>query len=436
MSDELTPIRLFRDAGNWKAYMREYLVEVGMHGPASITEAVSACRKAAQQYSEAGVLTVKVAEGTRLTRDELFEIVEAAGSAQCVDASNCVLEEIDLSREAVAPLAIAFKKTNNRSPLWFNENLGTTDISWINLSGSLMQRADLRGILALSSKLTQTSLTEAHLEGANLQFAKMEHVRLGNADLTGAELSGAFLEGAQVTGATFDEAKFDFTDLAGIDFYHARSVKHARWYGSVLDRTRIRRGQLGSAIKEESAAHKERSAEAYRQASEAYLLHKNNFLSIGRYDDASWAAVRERQMAKMQLYWGWRRGRIFSKYESEYPLDWRNQRPITFLMGWLVAWVFEALTGFGERPLRPVAWASALAFIVFPSLYWAAGALPGWASMKDHIIFSLTTFGTLSFNGLQPDSKLGTILSACEAFSAVMLFALFAFTLGNRMKSR
>ena len=436
MSDDLTPIRLFRDGGSWKAYMREFLLEVGMHGPASITDAVNDCREAAWQYSQAGVLIVKVAEGTVLTREELFEIVEAAGSARLVDASNCVLEGIDLSQDAVTPLATEFKKVNNRCPLWFNETLRSTDISWINLSGSILVGINLRGALAQSSNLTRTSLTGAHLEGANLQFSKMEDVLLGNANLTRTILSGAFLQRAQVTGTTFDGAKFDFCDLKGVDFYHTLNVKNVSWYDAELDRTRIRRGQLGSAIQEESAAHKERSAEAYRQASEAYLLLKNNFLSIGRYDDASWAAVKERQMAKMQLHWGWRSGKIFSKYGSDYPLDWLNRRPITFLVSWLVAWLFEALTGFGERPLRPIAWAVALAFIVFPLLYWTVGALPAWASTTDHLVFSLTTFGTLSFTGLQPDSRLGTMLAAVEAFSAVMLFALFAFTLGNRMKSR
>ena len=92
-------------------------------------------------------------------------------------------------------------------------------------------------------------------------------------------------------------------------------------------------------------------------------------------------------------------------------------------------------------------WALSLVLIPFPLIYWAIGALPGrrgvftssslsdvdWGGWTDSVVYSLTTFGTLSFNRLQPEGSIASVVSAMEAYTGVLLFALFVFTLGNRM---
>lgn len=197
----------------------------------------------------------------------------------------------------------------------------------------------------------------------------------------------------------------------------------------------MRSDQLGHAIGEEEDANREKTPEAYRRASEVYLLLKNNFNSIGRYADAAWAYVKEQQMEKMAYHWEWRAD------------GWRVWRALGSFWPWFRNWFYELLTGYGERPILPLLWAGGLAVVFFPLLYWAIGAREDhargftswspsdidWAGWGDSVVFSLVSFGTLSFTQLQPDGTLPTVIAAFEAMVGVLLFALFVFTLGNRM---
>ena len=63
----------------------------------------------------------------------------------------------------------------------------------------------------------------------------------------------------------------------------------------------------------------------YDRAKEAYLLLKNNFNQIGRYDDASWAYVKEQQMEKMGYYWEWA-APFFSRWRPLVSRPWRFLR--------------------------------------------------------------------------------------------------------------
>lgn len=69
-----------------------------------------------------------------------------------------------------------------------------------------------------------------------------------------------------------------------IDFAEAR-----------IRNTNIRRGDLQNHVKQEDSKD-------YAGAEDIYLLLKNNFHTIGRYDDESWAFTREKDM-KRKSYW-------------------------------------------------------------------------------------------------------------------------------------
>jgi inward rectifier potassium channel len=140
-------------------------------------------------------------------------------------------------------------------------------------------------------------------------------------------------------------------------------------------------------------------------------------------------------MEKMAHYWGWRStgGRVWKAWGSLWP--------------WLRNWAYELLTGYGERWVLPLLWAATLAMVFFPLAYWGTGSLPGhahafsasspsdidWAGWGESFMFSLTSFATLSFTRLQPEGTVGNFIAAIEAMVGVLLFALFVFTLGNRM---
>jgi hypothetical protein len=72
--------------------------------------------------------------------------------------------------------------------------------------------------------------------------------------------------------------------LLGIRLYRAR-----------LDRTVLKREQLGSAIAEEQARE-------YYKAREVFLALKRSFESLGDYDAASWAYRKERRMEKLAAW--------------------------------------------------------------------------------------------------------------------------------------
>ena len=311
---------------------------------------------------------------------------------------------------------------------------------WLVSTGINLEDADLHGSWLPGTLMEGAALSRANLQGCSLYGTHLEEATLSRADLRGATINQVFLQGAQLPfanlqGARLDgvdlrEANLGWAELQRVDMYRVSSLEGARWHGAHLEQTRIRRESLGKAIGDEMDADREKGVVAYREASEAYLLLKNNFNQIGHYGDASWAYVKERQMERKALYqehrwWIW----PLNRWK---PKSWRSW------WHWLLAWGTEALTKYGQDPWRPIVWAVGLAVGLFPILFWTAGNLhyQNGASITaywDAIAYSLTTFGTLSFNDLQPVGIATRIISAAEAFTGVLLFALLVFTLGNKM---
>ncbi|MDD3620765.1 MAG: pentapeptide repeat-containing protein, partial [Desulfobulbaceae bacterium] len=91
----------------------------------------------------------------------------------------------------------------------FQRLLETNACPGCDLSGAVMNRADLagadlRGANLAGSKLYLANLAEADLRDANLQGAALGGADLAGADLTGANLTGAVLEGAYLKGARME----------------------------------------------------------------------------------------------------------------------------------------------------------------------------------------------------------------------------------------
>jgi len=436
-------------------------------------------------------------KGKSIRRDELLRLIEENGGPWDLDLRGArligdgqeeasLLNPIDLSDEALAPLAAAYKQEHGGSePPWRHSNGGIAllgahlqgaDLGFAQLQGAVLCHAQLQRAVLSYAQLQGADLEDAQLQGAyvigaQLQGADLEDAQLQGADLSGAQpqgadlsgaqLQGAFLINAQLQGADLEDAQLQRAHLSGaqlqgavlidaqlegahlegaqlqrLDMYSVVSLVGAHWGRAFLEYTRIDRRDMGQSIGDEDEAYRHGSAgsedkwlkaAAYRDAGEAYLLLKNNFNQIGRYEDASWAYVKEQQVEKTAYYWEWR------------ALGWRARGS---LWRWLRNWAYELATGYGERVYMPVLWAIVVV-AVFAGIYAVAGniasgdvgALQGEPTHNPLIalVHSISAFATIGFNTLEPQGWGARLLTALEAMFGVGLFALFIFTLGNRM---
>jgi len=91
----------------------------------------------------------------------------------------------------------------------------------------------------------------------------------------------------------------------------------------------------------------------------------------------------------------------------------------------------------------PVIWAGVVV-LLFAAIYAAAGNIAAGdvgAEKADPthnpitaLVHSISAFATIGFNTLEPQGSGARLLTAIEAMFGIGLFALFVFTLGNRMR--
>jgi len=186
---------------------------------------------------------------------------------------------------------------------------------------------------------------------------------------------------------------------------------------------------------------------------EIYLALKNAFLDAGRYHDASWAYVKERQMErKTKAPWrarqyhghrhplGIQRIPCYDQLPRWHPLVWWFW--LRYLVKWLLDWATELSCGYGQRPLRTLG-VAALVLVVFPLFYWATAGV-GWhdpalgqdiicTNFLDYVIYSTGAFATIGYEGLKALNTVARVLTASEALLGIALVALLMFTLGNRI---
>ena len=264
----------------------------------------------------------------------------------------------------------------------------------------------------------------------------------GDADFTGAIFEGnaAFYEATFEGDANFTEATFEgdanfykaafkgYTDFTGANFEVLIDFKD-----SLLKNTKIQKSQIENHIMQD----KEKN---FREAKEVYLLLKNNFHSIGRYDDESWAFMKERDMER------------------------ENYRKLKNFRQWILSCFLNIIYGYGERPWNVVISALViitlfvLAFTYFgignPELIELHGRISLDANNDLEIIsegtlqnttikqfinslyFSLITFTTLGYGDFQPLEGWGRILAGSEAFIGAFMMALFVYTFARRTGGR
>jgi len=333
-------------------------------------------------------------------------------------------------------------------------DLSGFDLSGVDLSGMNLQRTVFGKHKHGSANLQGAFLHGANLEGAdlagvNLQGANLHDAILRDAALNWANLQNADLRGSDLTHATFFRARLEGADLSNA------SLNHANLHLAFLGNTRIDREKLGSSVLQENLEkykrHLERTSERLRtdvrveqhlaqsvsEARDVYLALKNNFRSIGQYDDASWAYIKERQMEKA-TYASWcaRRYRGANLPEDCGPRSWRWWWfHLKCGVKWLFDWVAELSCCYGERPWRTVGWSVVVLFL-FPLLYYLSGGLmseAGLMSWLDYFNYSLAAFSTIGFSQFQAVTPLAQTLTSFESLLGISLLALLMFTLGNRI---
>jgi uncharacterized protein YjbI with pentapeptide repeats len=376
--------------------------------------------------------------GQVIRRKRLLHLIEENGRPEGLDLRGAALRDdngvvvgdpIDLSAESVVPLLAAYREANGgRTPPWVkldgSVELRGAQLDGSDLHGARLQGAGLQGTRLQRAYLNDAQLQGAHLAGAQLQDAHLQCAQLQGAYLFGAELQNANLWRAQLRGTYLEGARLGgadlrYTHLQRLDMYDVATLEGARWYGAHLDHTRVRRDSLGKAIGDELAAHK---GGGYDVAKEAYLLLKNNFNQIGRYEDASWAYVKEQQMEKMAYYWEWRSH------------AWKVWRAWGSFWRWLRNWAYELATGYGERPWNPVIGGLGVV-VAFALGFWgsaAIGSRSAWAFL-DSFIYSLATFATFNLADTGPTGRGADVASSVEALLGIAVLALVVFTLGNKM---
>lgn len=269
------------------------------------------------------------------------------------------------------------------------------DAEEADLAGADLSNADLT-----AANLKKANLTGASLHKANLASADLEETHLLRCDLSDARLWHALIQDANLAEANLQEADFLKAAISGVKLWHAKldKAKFLTMHSFVGKMPIDEKGTLSTR--------------------EAYRNLKQYFVANGRYDDASWACFKERQM------------------ERRYLLE--NKK-----LSYIPSLFMAVLCGYGEKPYRVIV--SSLVIIFSYSVIYAALEIlkvPVDVSSSgfkfwDYIYFSIVTFTTVGFGDLTPRMiPLFQMLAGSEAFIGAFMMGLFVFTLARKYTAR
>ena len=180
---------------------------------------------------------------------------------------------------------------------------------------------------------------------------------------------------------------------------------------TLLKNTKIKKDQIKSHILQE----KEKK---FSEAQEIFLLLKNNFHSIGQYDDESWAFKKEKDMER------------------------KSNCHIKTVHKWLWSCFLNGIFGYGIQPSKVII--SAIFIITLFAFLFMNPGISNVVGIEeitsnnffDCIYFSTITFTTLGYGDFRPLEGLGRILAGSEAFIGAFMMALFVYTFARRTGGR
>lgn len=379
-----------------------------------------------------------------LTSQGLLSLIEKHGGASGLDISGRDLTGINLDYVFIQTK----KKSCAKTPVWYspvtkglnlkgaslkNVNLTKAQLGQVDLTESSLYGATLNNANFHDSVLQDCSLIEIDSFQANFSYCNMSGCYLNRAKLFRADFSNAKLYGTDLTYADLTFSKLVNARLIDVDMRHA-ILNMVDFYGAVISNTYLSQGQIGKHIIQETkeyAGIKDR----FIQAVSVYRALKNNFISIGNYEDASWAYVKERQIRRKthNLF------RVKDNYQEEYfKLQKRGvKRPfalINFYIGhmlkYITDWFFEISCKYGESPLQAI-YFSLFVILIFSLLYFLSGfsSLNDYLESLNHSIKSFISVNNI--NGVKPIIQ---ILTTIESLFGLLMISLLMFSVGNRIK--
>ena len=210
---------------------------------------------------------------------------------------------------------------------------------------------------------------------------------------------------------------------------------------------------------------------SYDKAKEIYITLKNNFHSIGRYDDESWAYIKERDMEKLSYSFTNSEENDTYRFASNMKnkLD-RFILKIKFFTKWLFSKKFlnwfklviaSFIYGYGENPWRVIRFALIIIFL-FAIILNFSGIVnsdstdliiefikksqgdeytirylgPVLGSFLNCLYFSVVTFTTLGYGDFQPAVGLSRFFVSLESIIGAITMALFVYTFARRTGGR
>jgi len=179
---------------------------------------------------------------------------------------------------------------------------------------------------------------------------------------------------------------------------------------ALFGNTRFTKGQIENHILQEERKD-------FLQAKEIYLLLKNNFRNIGRYEDESWSFKKEKDMERKR----------YCHFRS--------------LHKWLWSCFLNGIFGYGEQPGKVIISAIIIIFF-FTFLFMSSGinsSIIGSSTSKyflDCAYFSVITFTTLGYGDFRPLEGWGRVFAGTEAFIGALMMALFVYTFAKRTGGR
>ena len=211
------------------------------------------------------------------------------------------------------------------------------------------------------------------------------------------------------------------------------------------------------------------------QTKEIYLLIKNNFHSIGRYDDESWAFTKERDMERMSksfysLLSKYKKYSLFKTILKKSNLLKRVILKLKIFRKWLfskkaIEWlnlsISDYIYQYGENPWRVIRFALIVIFS-FALILNLSGIVnsdstnliiefikeshgdeyilkyfgPILGSFLNCLYFSVVTFTTLGYGDFQPAVGLSRFVVSLEAIIGAITMALFVYTFARRTGGR
>jgi len=251
---------------------------------------------------------------------------------------------------------------------------------------------------------------------------------------------------------------FERTYLENIDL-EMELVKNTliSFTGVLLKNTKIKKGQIENHILQEEKKE-------FFEAQKIYLLLKNNFHTIGQYEDESWAFKKEKDMERLSQSFPYYKATLKNenKKESLPFLKWIQKGNFK---KWITSAFSNMIYGYGEKPWNVIKTAVAIILIFALSFSFIGLGNPEIIELKgtashqnsgdivdlaskgflknnvirnfpDSLYFSTITFTTLGYGDFRPLEGWGRILAGSEAFIGAFMMALFVYTFARRTGGR